>query len=213
LHRSHSGFPLVVFVLVAGSANASLIYNNLGTGDRGGLFIGNLTNTEVTWANEFLTPSNSRYSLDNVMATISGAGASDSISAFLYSNNSGVPGSSLGPINTLTPGSAKSTVTFTPSGNISLQANTQYWIVLIDNAGNNTFGTWYSSATETGTGVTNENHAEWTGAAWISRPNNSFTAEIPEMEINATAVPEPGTFVLIGCALVALATGLRRRNR
>jgi hypothetical protein len=203
----------VLCALTAGSASASTIYNDLNSGNRGGLFIGNLGN-ENDWANEFLTPAGGALNLSDVIVDISEATGTGSITMFLYSNNAGVPGSSLATIATLTPtGTGVAPYTFTPGSPITLQASTQYWILMVDNS-TGFFGTWYSESTETGTGVSGENHAEWTGSTWTQRANNTFTAETPEMEIDVTsAVPEPATFGMLGLACLMLAGKARRRKK
>jgi len=131
------------------------------------------------------------------------------VSALLYSNNSGKPNALIATLGTVTPPATAAVETFTPSS-VTLQPSTQYWIVLVDNHAG-FFADWQSAANATGTGVSTESHAFWTGAVWSNEPNSSNNTTIPEMQIDAS-VPKPATVGLMGAALAGLAAFRRFRN-
>jgi hypothetical protein len=207
MHR----FVLLLAALI-GSANATVIYSNIANGSSGNLTVGNLSGTESDWANEFQTASGSAVTLTDVEVVLGQlTGSGNTVTALLYSNNAGVPNALLATIGTLTPPASPAVQTFTPSSTITLQASTQYWIILVDN---NTgfFAGWQAAANATGTGVSGESHAFWSGAAWSNEPNSTFSTTVPEMQIDVgAAAPEPATFAMFGAALAALI--LFRRSR
>src|SRR5580692_5527187 len=88
-------FPLCI--LVATSAPGSTIYNSLGAGGVGNSYaIENINDANVDWGNQFLTPSGSSLTLNDVIPSLVGlGGGAGSITAYLYSDSSGVPGTQL----------------------------------------------------------------------------------------------------------------------
>jgi hypothetical protein len=194
---------LSVLSVLIGSANATTIYSNITNGNSGPLTVGNLSGTETDWASEFETASGLAVSLTDVEVMLGQlTGSTDTVTAFLYSNNSGVPKTLIATLGTVTPPATAAVETFTPSS-VTLQPSTQYWIVLVDNH-TGFFADWQSAANDTGTGVSTESHAFWTGAAWSNESNSGSNTTIPEMQIDAS-VPEPATVGLLGAALAGLA--------
>jgi PEP-CTERM motif-containing protein len=193
------------------SANATVLYSNIADGNNGALNVGNLSGTETDWANEFVTASGSAVSLTDVEVVLGQlTGTTDTVTAFLYSNNSGKPNASLATLGTVTPPAA-AVETFTPSS-VILQPSTQYWIVLVNNHGG-FFAGWQTATSAAGVGVTGEAHAFWTGAAWSNEPDATFNGTIPLMQVDVGAAPEPATFGLMGAAIAGLALFGSRRSR
>jgi PEP-CTERM motif len=202
--------------LTVGSVSANTIYSNLADGSGGNDTI--RTSTDFTWASEFLTPSGSTLTLNDVIIELGEAsGETNNITAFLYSNTGTTPNASLATIATVPHSSISLTpsqVTFTPGSTITLQASTEYWIVLSGTSVGANDAEWQLGTTNAGTGVAGQNHDQFNGASWATFANNTFTNTIPEMQVDATApVPEPATFTLMGAALAGLAIVIRRRTR
>jgi len=219
LNRTCIGVLFVLSFLI-GSANATVLYSNIADGNNGPLTVGNLSGTETDWASEFATASGSAVSLTDVEVVLGQlTGTTDTVTAFLYSNNSGKPNASLATLGTVTPPAAATVETFTPSS-VILQPSTQYWIVLVDNH-TGFFAGWQTATSAAGVGVTGESHSFWTGAAWSNEPNATFNSTIPLMQVDVGAAPEPATFGLMGAALAGLAvfaskfrrTGLAPKSR
>jgi PEP-CTERM motif-containing protein len=205
-------------VLAIGSASATVIYNNTGDGNTAGddTF---RTSSDFTYGNQFETPSGGTLTLSDVIIEL-GQPAGDgtnSITAYVYSDSSNKPGAVFATIATVAHASIPSTpgaVTFTPGSTITLQAGTEYWIVLSGTTPSANDGEWQLGSTETGTGVVGQEHAQFSAPTWTDFANNTFTNTIPEMEVDTTsATPEPATFGLMGVALAGLAAiGRRRRS-
>ncbi len=203
MNRTRIGVLFVLGFLI-GSANATVLYSNIVDGNNGALNVGNLSGTETDFASEFVTASGSAVSLTDVEVVLGQlTGTTDTVSALLYSNNSGKPNTLITNLGTLTPPAAATVETFTPSS-VILQPSTQYWIVLVDNHAG-FFAGWQTATSAAGVGVTGESHAFWGGAAWSNEPNATFNGTIPLMQVDVGAAPEPATFGLMGAALAGLA--------
>jgi hypothetical protein len=219
---------LSLSVLALSSARATVLYNTLVNGSGGTVPVQNvnISSGNTTWADEFLTGS-SPVILSDVIAMLdqgTGAGVSAStITAYLYSNATNVPGTQLNTIATVNtstlPTGTVGAVTFTaPTGAsaITLAANTEFWIVLSGSQNAITDASWEIGTVENAAGavgVLGQNHARFTGS-WLNMPNNVNTNTIPELEVDVTsATPEPGTFAMLGAGLAGFAAMLRRRSR
>jgi hypothetical protein len=210
-------------VLAVGSVSATTIYTNLADGNGGNPdTIRTITGSanDFTYGNEFLTPGGSTLTLNDVIIELGEAtGETNSITAFLYSNTGSTPNASLATIATVPHSSIPATpgqVTFTAGSTITLQPNTEYWIVLSATSVGANDAEWQIGATNAGTGVASQNHAVLNGSLWtaFSNATGGFSNTIPEMQVDATApAPEPATFTLMGAALVGLAIVARRRTR
>jgi hypothetical protein len=211
---------LLFCALTAVSARATVIYSSLGETTGGFNYaVENINDDNTDEGNEFFTPSGPSLTLNDVIAVLEGTAGAGAVTAYVYSNLSGVPGTQLTAIATLAQSSIPSSfgdVTFTATSTITLLASTEYWIVLSGADDSVVDARWEEGNVETGTGVTGQSHAAFNGSAWVAEPNNTNTNGIPLLEVDATAnssVPEPGTFGMIGASLAALATIGRRLGR
>jgi len=134
----------------------------------------------------------------------------------IWSDNSGVPGSSLGTLTSPTVGTGAGLYEFgTPSSDdVSVTVGATYWAVL---KGQN-LGTydWYLASCSTGTGGGFSTDWAYSGAgSWFD--GNSLYAHPLVMDLKGNeppaAIPEPATFVLFGGALIAAIGCVRRKTR
>jgi hypothetical protein len=88
-------------------------------------------------------------------------------------------------------------VTFTPTASFELAANTSYWVVLSEVSGDDFIGWTASFSQPSGpAGVLGSNVSRDAGATWLGdNPQANFKMQIAA---TAAAVPEPGTFWLLG---------------
>jgi hypothetical protein len=115
---------------------------------------------------------------------------------FLYSDNGGLPGSSLGMIGT---GNAPATygIVTVASPALSLTSGTEYWLVVApDDA--NTFMNWASGGnpgSAAGVGV------GWPSASWgLNGTPTSSQFQIDGIQVSS--IPEPATFGLVGATIL-----------
>lgn len=187
--------------LVAGSAQATVLYNNLGAASTG-------TDPVAGFgplADSFSTGA-SAVSLDTLTLLVDGnAGSGGSFTVNLLTDNNTSPGAVLASgtfsdsvlAGTLTP------LTFTCNG-CSLAADTRYWIQLADAGGTTTNWSWSSDIS--GVGVANEYFANSNGV-FANNPNGPY-----QMELIA-GVPEPATWALMLAGLGIIGAGLRMNRR
>lgn len=190
-------------VFVARDLPAQAVYvSNLVAGDDSGVVC-----DATTWdAAEFTTGGNlSGYNLDSVEIAIDGIWVVDGsgFSLSIYSNNSGLPGSSLGTLSGSSNPSVAGNYAYTASG-ISLSPYTSYWIV--GNAatafpnGSFLWGDTTSSAYASSGGwsmnsatrdLSSDNGSSWTSTA----------VSVLRFSVAATPAPEPQPFPLAGLGL------------
>jgi MYXO-CTERM domain-containing protein len=246
MHRPRFALPLLFCTLTAGVASASqtfyaqdtaVIFDNI-PGSLSGLAYTTTVGTasDNFWALQFETPAGNPVDLASVELALSElpiGGPSyidDPAEAFLYDDNSNVPGTEIQEIGTQTVTNYlldqssdydPQLYTFTAGTSIELQPATQYWIVLAD--GDYASGhqiVWWDEAgftsTEPTAGITYEYNAEWTGSSWTLQQQNYQTGWLPVMQVSVTpapaATPEPVTGALAGAGFLALAVVLRRRR-
>jgi hypothetical protein len=222
VNPSRIAFICSCCILSVASARATVLYTTLVDGNGGTVPVENVSDvSNETWADEFLTGS-SPLVLTDVIALLAKTSGTGTVTAYLYGNASGLPGTQLDTIASVStsalPGTAGD-VTFTGptgAGAIQLAASTEYWIVLSGSQNAISDASWQISQVENGAGavgVTGQNHAEFTGSGWTSFANNTFTDTIPELEVDASAIPEPATVAILGAGLAGLGVLLRRRGR
>lgn len=217
-------FSALCFVLpVSKLARATVIYNSLNDGSNGTYAIENINDGNVTWASEFLTPSGSTLPLTDVIAMLEQGIGSGSVSAYLYSNTAtgNAPNLNLATIATVPQSSipvSPGEVAFTaPTGvnAITLLPSTEYWVVMSGADDSVVDARWQYGTSDTGpgaTGIAGQNIAEWDGVAWYTLSNDSDPSGIPEMEVDASATPEPGTFAILAIGSAGLLIGRRSRR-
>jgi hypothetical protein len=133
------------------------------------------------------------------------AGSPSGFKLSLYNNNGGVPGNNLEFLSGSDPTGA-GVYTFTASG-ITLSPSTVYWAVTTSSdsslSGNSFYWAFYSDSYTSIDGwslnMTGEYGSQDNGSTWINDGGSPFT-----LAINATAVPEPEAYSLIGLGLLAM---------
>lgn len=145
------------------------------------------------------TMTDAQVEVETLIAPVNG-----NFDLFLYSNNSGVPGSSLGMIGT---GIAPTTfgIVTVNSPALSLISGTEYWLVMGPHD-SNTFMNWADGGNPVPPAAVDTN---WPGSNWSPNPTASSQFQIDGTLSSST--PEPATLGLV-VAGVLLVT-LRRRLR
>lgn len=208
-----SGLALAL-ILTASAAQAAVIIGNLSTGITS---LGSNINTTEEKAAVF-TMGSQAYTVESVTLRLSGYDTATDVARvgfFLEGANDLTPGAQVGSILTA-PSSISNNAapfTFLPSGSLTLQANTKYWLLVDRGAGD---FRWVGNSstppvTPSGTAATFDYFRVSTtnGSQYVS------SGLINAFRINGTqvtAVPEPGTF-LPAAALVMGALLRRRRPR
>jgi hypothetical protein len=185
--------------------------------DSGSVIVSNLSQSPVgvdlglnAAAQAFTTGGTPGTLSDVVLELLGSAGA---VSLSLFSNSSGLPGSSLLSLGTLTP-TGSGFAPYTATGSYALAADTTYWVV-VDYLGEPSWG-YTDSVSFAGTGTlgsfTNSNNG---GTTW----NGPYTleeegAEPYLLEVDATsavATPEPSSLLLLSMGCLGV-LGLMRRK-
>ncbi len=173
--------------------------NDLGTGTS--------LNTSRWKGVGFTTPAGQAYDISDVQLHLSGYTGVSSPSVGFYTDNAGVPSTTLVGSLLTNPGGndgSLSSFTFTPSSTLSLSPSTTYWLVIKDTASATL--TWANGnpnvTPSSAVGATYNGYQFTTtsGSSWSS------SAVLNNFQIDATAVPEPVHYTLAGAgALVAFA--------
>lgn len=170
--------------------------------------------TGAWWASSFTTHSETSYTLNSVSLKFSAAAnTSGNFFVRLYSNNSGVPGSSLETLSGTANPSSATTYSFTSTGT-TLSAGTRYWLVagVTSGAGDYKWD-WTNSTAQNsvegqswGIGDDDVHTSTNSGSSWV------FDGAAMQFSVNATAVPEPGTYAaLFGLAALGVVAWRRRK--
>jgi hypothetical protein len=197
--RTSLASALVCVAMFAALASGApiVIVSNLGETpagiDVGGLNVG---------AQSFTTGGTAVILQDVVLDLLGSGGAVD---VSLFSDNSGLPGSSLLSLGTLTP-TGSGFGDYTATGTYALAAASTYWVV-VDYLGAPSWG-WTASSAYTGTGTLDALTNSYDGGTtW--NPTFPSTPPYPDnpylLEVDATA-PEPSGLVLtlIGIGVMLL---------
>ena len=133
----------------------------------------------------------------------------------LYSNNGGIPGSLIGPLSGPNP-SAEMTYTYTASG-ISLAPQTTYWVAATGTApigsANGDYIWNYSSTlnySAIGDWSINSTGNDFALSATGGQSWTPFSGRIYQFAVNASPVPEPGTWALMLCGGISAAMARKR---
>lgn len=148
---------------------------------------------------------NQSYTLDNVMLWL-GNPVPGQAALSLYSDNASQPGSLIGTL--ISPSlyfPDLASMTF-GGNNLFLDANTSYWIVLQALSGQFTWG-WTESSFGSGPGFLGNWAVSTSPGAWTT-----FDSEPTQMQVNATATPEPSSLALLGAGLLGLGLFAQRKR-
>jgi hypothetical protein len=196
---------MVMFAALAASGTPIVIVSNLTATPAG------VDASSLNVGAQSFTTGGTAATLQDVVLDLLGSGAVD---VSLFSDNSGLPGSSLLSLGTLTP-TGSGFGDYTATGTYALAADSTYWVV-VDYLGAPSWGWTYSTAyTGTGTLGTLTNSVNG-GTTW--NPAFPSTPPYPSnpylLEVAATATPEPGTSTLlvIGIGFLGLMMVTRKRK-
>ena len=212
----------LAFALVVSCSDVSradVLISNLSEPFRGASPIGNNPNPvpppdDLIWywaAQSFLPDANS-YSLVSIDAIVGDGSSAPApvVVAELHSDNSGLVGSLITSFTAPSVAGAQSVRTFVPDNPVPLSPSTKYWFVLGSQApGDGTFLWSYAEGNgSVGPGaLDNYNYSTDSGGTW-----SNFGSDNPfYLQVNVTAVPEPGAVLLISVGLAFVAARFRRR--
>ncbi len=200
---------LGVFAPRNASAQGTLFLSNLGETS----FNGIVAASDQWLAMQFTTGTTpAGYNLDSVGFLSGGTlGSPSGFSLSIYTDNSGKPGSSLAALSgSANPSALSSIYSYTASG-VTLSSLTPYWVVAKAATPKATGGYAWAITSSTNyfsddgwSTVTLSAGSADAGSSWVP------TGGIYQFSVEATAVPEPQTFALLGLGLSAFL--LRRRK-
>jgi hypothetical protein len=202
-------FALAVLCIISIPAAADTIYNNFDAGDSYNCCNGWTVSGpgsppgEFISANEFTAGATGFVSqIDLAIGVVTGDGGG---TAALYTVSNGIPGTLLGSWDYVAHqpfGNCCAIESISISGGPQLTSGIDYFLVL--SADNPTWNAWNQNTT----GATGEDlFSQDGGQTW----NDNGIQTLGTFRIEGTAVPEPGTLVMLGSGIVAAAAGLRRK--
>jgi hypothetical protein len=183
---------LACLFLLAGAANATVIYDNLGFANDGVDFVANFGPPLF----DSFSVGPAGFNLADVQLLLQGTPSSGSLSVALYSDSSTSPGTLLTTIGTLSDNYLPSTlavVDFPLATPYALAANTRYWLVL--NSINSSTADWGWSFDQTAIGVAGEYFGHLTEV--FGNINGPYQMRLSD-------VPLPGAVWLLGSGLAGL---------
>jgi hypothetical protein len=168
------------------------------------VIVGNLTDTPagvdaetLTAAAQAFTTGGTAETLQDVVLELLGADNEGAVDVSLFSDSSGLPGSSLLSLGELTP-TGSGYADYTATGTYALAADSTYWVV-VDYLGSPSWG-FTASAAYTGTGtlgsLANSTNG---GTTWLGpfAPTADNEPYLLEVDAATTATPEPSGLVLM----------------
>ncbi len=196
IHIILAGFGL--FTAQLANAQGTIYLSNLDSPSRGTGAVG----SDAWIAQEFfIGNTGNSYQLNSIQLLMSQAtGSPSGFNVLFYSANGRIPGSLLGSLSGPSDPSAGGIFTYTASG-LTLSSSTAYFIVLTSATpvANGSYiwnlgGFVYSNNWSVNASYSSSTHgADWAG----------FTGPY-KFAVNATVVPEPTTYALVGLGLVCL---------
>ncbi len=182
---------ITIFLLLSAalSSNASTTLTDNLAGTSGGATAA----SGSVWEAQSFSTDSQNYVLNSVSLLLSSADSGAAV--YLYSDSSSAPSQLLGQLNLSDNYSSSLSPTVFTATNLSLTANTSYWVVLNDVNGS---VNWSYQATDSGTSA---NWAEWDGSFWATSTSYPY-----QLSVVATpaAVPLPASFSLLLAGLASL---------
>ena len=212
--------------LAVGSANAAIVFGNLGANGSGAIASsGGLPATAATWLAVGFKPAGDNLLLNSATLGLgnTSTGVSSTAKLSLYSDLNGAPSVNLSSTSeTIPQNTLNQPITFTL--NQGLTAGSTYWLVLERASGNNL--TWRTPAglastvlpsAQGGSGWANLGTSTYirttnSGAAWANQTQGSISYS--SISLDASPIPEPGTWAAMAIfAGGAAYAGWRRRQQ
>jgi PEP-CTERM motif len=205
---------LNVFALKTALAQGTLYLSNLGQPPNS---LGTGVGSSSWCAQSFNTGTFSDgYDLASIQLSLSGSFAQNgnTLIAYLYTDNHGVPGTSLTPLDGLNPGS-KAIYSYTADG-VLLSSSTTYWIAVTSTQPVSTvipknFYLWFTTTSSSYTAsddwsINAQNYVAISndGTRWFKIQADPFL-----FAVDATPVPEPASLAVLGIGIFIYA--IKRR--
>lgn len=172
---------------------------------------GGVVETGFWIAQSFLVPASGPYTLASVVLGLeAGRTSGGGFFVALYDDAGTQPGSRLATLNGEADPAVAGSYTYTPSGSLTLAADTPDWVVAGVESGSATYlwdGLDLPPQIGRDVGYTGSSDG---GTSWD--PAFGANSEGFNLQVNATAVPEPGSWAMVGL-LVATGFGLWQRSR
>jgi hypothetical protein len=199
--RSVCAFALAASAAAfVGRANADVIVSNLADTTAGAESVEG--NDAQIVAQEFVTGSQSE-SLGDVIVHLGFASGTLVPQGELTADNSGTIGANLTSL-IFPPSPANGDVTLTPASNITLAANTGYWVIL--SAGTDSADYAWNYTSTTSSSFPNDAVSTDGGSMFFYNQNPGTV----QLEVDSASVPEPASLGILALGGIAL---LRRRGR
>ena len=199
---------------LSGTANAGILFSNLGYGSANGQAIDGLDSAAASFSTD-----GSSHTLADVILSLEQISSGGHLTVGLYSDSgSQTPGSSLVTPGTI-PDSSLSVGSYSNQtvggGNYALAANTRYWVVLTGTSAVAPDAYWNREQGWTnGVGLSGQYVAfTSSGGSWFSGPLNAdHTPLVMQVDVDGASTPEPSTVLTALAGLGALAV-FRYRSR
>jgi hypothetical protein len=201
---------VMAFALCVGVAQADVLYDTLPGYDagQGGSVLGadSIIKAYLSEAQPF-TVSSGNFTLSSVKIAAFWAGSqygcTPLVSLSLLADNSGVPGSEIESLGSMSATQSTSIIQFNSSTHPLLDAGKTYWVGVFPGASNTWVG-WCSVGSHTPGLIAQDNGSGWTALAY---------GVLSAMKVNAApAVPEPSALLALCSGVLGLA-GFAARHR
>ena len=214
-----AAFVSLLVAVASPAVKAEVVFGNLGPS---GTPVSASTNVTITSPAQYVqgfTTGTSNLTLQTVSTFLRVGSGAQNVSAVLWSESGGNPGSILATSSPLAVSNTPGAYTFSFGSGYELSPTESYFIGLIPPSSGTSLR-WYTTPSPTVLpGEQNDS-----GYVFLSTQNTSnsssgpwTTISSPEpaqgLQISITAVPEPHSLALLGTGIVAVAAGVIRRRR